>query len=496
MAARRPIDVAALETLGARRLAELLADASAHDAVAKRRLRLEIAAADGPGAAASEIRKRLAAIGRARKFVPRSGSSSVADDLEEQRDAIQKHVAERDQGLALELLWRFMALAERVFGRCDDSYGLVGDVFRSGLADLGRAAAAARPDPIKLADKTFHALWRNGFGQYDGLIGQVASGLGESGLEHLRLKVLAFRDEECVDAVDEAPDNVVAGPWGRSRERTSEDDELPVLLKSAIPQALKDIADARGDVDAFMEQDDERERRIPVFAAEIARRLLDAGRAREALRALEDARLKREDGWSALDREWRETRIEVLDALGRGEEAQAARWAIFEQELDQEHLRAHLERLGESEADETTARALDHAAGYGNVHTALRFLLAWPDLSGAADLVVQRASELHGDFYRLLNRVAAALAAEHPLAATLALRAMIGFTLGSARSSRYRHASRQLLACAGLAEKIDDYQGFDDHDAYFRDIRETDARKRKFWAILGEVMGLGGPFQP
>ena len=107
-----------------------------------------------------------------------------------------------------------------------------------------------------------------------------------------------------------------------------------------------------------------------------------------------------------------------------------------------------------------------------------------------------RASELHGDFYVLLNAAATSLAAEHPLAATLALRAMIDFTLGSARSSRYRHAARQLLTCASLAEAIDDYLGFDDHDAYFQAIREHDARKKKFWAILGEAMGLAGPFRP
>ncbi|MDE2976203.1 MAG: hypothetical protein OXU63_01640 [Acidobacteriota bacterium] len=496
MATRNQIDVSALESLGARRLAELLQATTAHDAVAKNWLRLEIAAAEGPKAAASEIRKRLTAIGRAKKWVPRSQAAILAEDLEFQREAIQGHVAERDASLALELLWRFMALAERVFDRCDDSDGLVGDVFRSGLLDLGRAAAEARPDPVKLADRTFKALWRNGFGQYDGLIGHLASGLSESGLEHLRLKVLAFRDGGAAAAQGEARDNVVAGPWVESRERRDEFDELPVLLEYAIPRALKDIADAQGDVDAFMDQYGERERRIPAFAAEIGIRLLDANRPEEALQVLDDAGAEREDAHPGLYREWRDVRIEVLERLGRGQEAQVARWAIFEQELDQDYLRAHLERLDDSETDEAAERALDHAAGYADVHAALRFLLDWPDLPRAADLVVQRASELHGDFYRLLNAAATSLEAEHPLAATLALRAMIDFTLGSARSTRYRHAARQLLACASLAETIDDYRDFDDHDTYFQEIREHDARKKKFWATLGKAMGLAGPFRP
>ncbi len=495
MPAGNTIDVEALEGLGARRLAELLSAATARDAAAKRQLRLELAAAKGPKAAAGEIRKRLAAMGRAKKFVPRSGSAALADDLEAQRQAIRRHVAERDPGLALDLLWRFMALGERVFDRCADSSGLIGKVFRAARADLGRVAVAAGPDRVKLADRTFDAIWRNGFGQYDGLIGAVGPALGPEGLEHLRRKVLAFRGRGVVAAPDEDGANVVRGPWGRPTEPDPEDEALVVFAR-AIPQALKDIADAQGDVDAYMAQYDEQQRRIPVIAAEIGRRLLDANRPREALETLDAARLVREDGFPSPDEEWRETRIDVLDALGRTEEAQALRWAIFEEHLDEASLRAYLERLGDSDAAVATERALDHAAGYPDVHDALRFVLRWPDVGGAASLAVRRASELNGDFYATLNSAASAFAADHPLAATLVLRAMIDFTLGSARSSRYRHAARQLLACAGLAERIDDYRGFEDHDAYFAEIRKQDARKTKFWAVLGDVMGMAEPFRP
>lgn len=485
----------ALEGLGARRLAELLSAATAHDAAAKRQLRLELAAAKGPKAAAGEIRKRLAAMGRAKKFVPRSGSAVLADDLEAQRDAIRAHVAERDPGLALDLLWRFMALGERVFNRCDDSYGLIGEVFRAARSDLGRVAVAAGPDRVKLADRTFDAIWRNGFGQYDGLIGEVGPALGPEGLEHLRRKVLAFRDDDVAAAPDEDRDNVLRGRWGRLPEPDPEDEALVVFAR-AVPQALKDIADAQGDVDAYMAQYDEQQRRIPVFAAEIGRRLLDANRPREALETLDAARLVREDGFPSPDEEWRETRIDVLDALGRKEEAQASRWAIFKEHLDEECLRAYLERLGHADAAAATERALDYAAGYPDVHDALHLLLRWPDVARAASLVVRRARALNGDFYPTLNSAASAFAADHPLAATLVLRAMIDFTLGNARSSRYRHAARQLLACAGLAERIDDYRGFEDHDAYFEEIRKQDARKTKFWAVLGDVMGMAEAFRP
>ncbi len=52
-------------------------------------------------------------------------------------------------------------------------------------------------------------------------------------------------------------------------------------------------------------------------------------------------------------------------------------------------------------------------------------LIAWTSHDAAAKLVVHRAGELNGDFYDLLNLAAASLAADHPLATTLALRAMM-----------------------------------------------------------------------
>jgi uncharacterized protein HemY len=49
-----------------------------------------------------------------------------------------------------------------------------------------------------------------------------------------------------------------------------------------IRLALQEIADAQGDVDGFITQHSEKARTVPAVAAEIAQRLLKAGRAEEA----------------------------------------------------------------------------------------------------------------------------------------------------------------------------------------------------------------------
>jgi uncharacterized protein HemY len=56
--------------------------------------------------------------------------------------------------------------------------------------------------------------------------------------------------------------------------------------EGAIRLALQEIADAQGDVDAFIAWQSEKARTVPRVAAEIAWRLLEEGRAQEAWSAI------------------------------------------------------------------------------------------------------------------------------------------------------------------------------------------------------------------
>lgn len=170
MASETTLNTKNLESLGAARLAELLIELSPGDPTVKRRLRMELTAARGPADLAREVRKRRATIGRSRPLVDWQGIRALVSDLDTQRQAIVGTVAPADPTEALDLLWRFMALAESVFDRCDDSNGAVGAVFRQACDDLGGLARKARPDPRGPADPAFDALDVNGCGQYDGLI--------------------------------------------------------------------------------------------------------------------------------------------------------------------------------------------------------------------------------------------------------------------------------------------------------------------------------------
>ena len=205
MAPKKTVNLANLEALGAKRLAEILLELGAEDAGIKRRLRLELSAEAGAEAVAADIGKRLTTLRQARSFVDWQKRRAFVKDLDLQRQLIVEKVADGRPDLALELLWRFMGLAEPVLNRVDDSHGDVGDVFRQACRDLGAVAAKASPDPVRLADRVFEAVTTNDYGEYDRLVEVDPSGAQGSGRRPAQ------------GAVDGRPGGAAEGEEGRLR---------------------------------------------------------------------------------------------------------------------------------------------------------------------------------------------------------------------------------------------------------------------------------------
>lgn len=105
-------------------------------------------------------------------------------------------------------------------------------------------------------------------------------------------------------------------------------------LASLHASALAAVADAQSDVDLYIRAQTLKGPRLRDDCG-IAQRLLKEQRAPEALAHLDsiDATVSR-DTYLLED-----VRIEVMEALGRREAAQALRWSAFERRLSQEHLR-------------------------------------------------------------------------------------------------------------------------------------------------------------
>jgi hypothetical protein len=480
MTGKTTLNAKNLESLGPERLAALLIEITTGDAAARRHLRMALAGAQSPTDLAKEVRKRLAAIAKSRSFVDRVATRSLANDLDSQRRAIVETVAQLDPGEALDLIWRFMALATPVFDRCDDSDGEVSGVFGMACRDIGLLAEKARPDAERLADQVFAALMDNGFGQFNGLIPVVAPALGARGIGHLKSRIVDLANTPVQRPA--AKDRVSIG-WAASGPIYA-DDLAERSRLSTIRGALQEIADVQGDADAYIATFDEAARRVPNLAAGIAHRLLRAGRATEALAALDAVEPRNPSRRIRREFEWEDARIAVLEALGRAGEAQQVRWACFERELSSKHLREYLKKLPDFADVEAEEKAFDLAERHPVALAALRFLVEWPALHRAARLVLTRKAEMDGDHYEILSPAADALAAKHPLAATVVLRAMIDFTLNKARATRYKHAARHLQECARLASSITDFAAFETHAAYAARLHREHGAKAAFWSLM------------
>jgi len=477
MTAKTTLNAKNLEALGTQRLAELLIEISTGSAAHKRRLRMELAGNHGSAEVARAVRKRLSSIARARTLINWRRVKALKADLETQRKTIVDIVAADDPKEGFELIWQFLAIADSIFERSDDSSGSLIQSFHQACADAGGIAKAASLGPDILADKIFSAIQKNGYGQYDRLITAMVAALGNDGLEHLKTLFVQWSKEP----EEKAPegDRRVIG-WS-SETPIYEDDVYGNHRERTARIALNEIADAQRDVDAYIALQPEKTRRAPLVAANIASRLFSSGRAPEALLTLDRADTK---GRIDVPIEWQLARVETLEALGRADDAQADRWRWFEQSLNDVHLRAFLKRLPDFDDLEAEEKALAYVQAFSDVHRALAFLLVWPALGEAAKLVVKRKAELDGNLYELMTAAAEALAEKHPLAATLVLRSMIDFTLDSGRSSRYKHAARHFAECSALSPHVADFRDAVSHDTYTTDLKRRHGKKHGFWSLV------------
>jgi len=443
MAGKRALNAKNLQTLGAAALAELLIEVSAGNAVIQRRLRLALAAAGGAEGAAQEVRKRLAAIARSTTFIDSAKRKALLADLEAQQQAISGPIATADPALAVDLQVRLLELSEGVLDRCSDSTGAVIGLFQRAVGALASLAGAADLTPEALVSHAAELLQENGYGQFEGLIPALAPALGEAGLLQL---------------------------------------EEVLLERGGVDRfTMEQLVRGRGDLDSYLELFEPSQLTWPDTAAEVAGHLLSGGRAEQALAVLERAakatQIMEADAWHA-------TRIAVLDALGRSEEAQQHRWQVFAKTLSIPLLREVLQRLDDFADVEAEEQAFSVAEQHPLPLAALQFLVFWPSLARAARYVIEHCHDWDGDAYEIYEPAAERLSADHPVAASLLLRAMVVFALSMGRSKRYRYAAEHLRQCERLEARIDDWQGFESHASFVGRLREAFAQKWSFWQLL------------
>jgi hypothetical protein len=367
-ARKKTLSAANLAALGADRLAELLMEAGVGDANLKRLLKLELAAAIGSPDLALEIDKRLTTLSTSKARVSWRKRPELVADLQAHRRMIVDRLAPLDGRLALDRLVGWFDLYPGLAVRVKDPKGELSALFFDAAPDLATVASAVGTDAVPVLAEAVETR----LSDWGGWIGRAAPTMSRALASGLLNALTAGRPR----------------PTGRRA------------------LVVRKLADRAGDVEAWAAAFSDEDRLKPDVGAEIARRLAEAARPAEARAALDASKPRAPTpsrlalrSRSPVEPEasplWEAAEIAVLDAEGRADDAQTARWIAFERTLNETHLRAHIARLADFDDVEAIDRALAFAANWFDATRGLAFLMAWPALREAATMVLARADELH-----------------------------------------------------------------------------------------------------
>ena len=464
MTRKTAITVEALAVLGARKLADLVLAEARDNAAFRKRANAALAGVQGGDAVAALIDRRLAALEKARSPVDWRKEREFAADLKATVETIAGELRALDSSLALQRLVRFLGSHAQVFERVDDSNGRLQDVYWQAAGRVPEMMRQMPPDGLARVPAWLMAALTK---DTHGLVVQAA-----------------------VEAVGLLPEEIVAR-W----DIDLSGDKEPSDGKLAIRQA---IAEARGDLDGYIALELRRPewRRDPLRVAEkllAARRLDEAldwarrenqgGVAFVSAADFADGRITRPD-------EYRQVALEarILETKNDRPAAQMLRWSAFEKTLHAGTLRDYIGKLDDFQEFDELDRAFAVADGFPQPYVALAFFIEWPRLDRAAKLVLDKRTQWDGRHYGVLAEAAASLEADHLVAATVLYRALLNDILVRAKSPAYGHGARYLANLSGLAEKISDAQGVENHATYLAALQKSHGRKYGFWTLV-EVAG-------
>jgi len=400
------------------------------------------------------VRNEINGLGRRRAFVPYSESAELADDLDAALTSLVDASLPPDQ--TLDLAARFLCLATPTLERCDDSSGVVGDVFRGQAVDVFVDAAKTLGDDRRACDLVVQVLEADEFTVCWGVLERAGEYLDTASLRGLVDHYLE-RTRKIVD---------IRGSFSPDRHA------VQVLAKVLVDPDLF--------AGVLREHDG---RAVWVDVLELARVQLAAGRAEEALASFQGVQLP---DFAARDRD------ELLLAIhtARGDMAAAAEvvWRLFRGERSVRTLEQLLAVVGAERRDAIVAAEVAAIeASPALAATDVRFLFEMAGPQGVAGFVEARHEQLDGGQYDWVSELAQRLdRAGEARAASLAYRALLESILAGARSKAYGHGARYLHRLDELAPAVTDWGRFADHAAFRTRIEAEHRRKRSFWERCGD----------
>jgi len=378
-----------------------------------------------PEEAVKRFKSRLNGLKRRRKFIDWRGVPEFALELEMLIASLRESV--RDPKTGLDLISQFFECDGRILERCDDSSGMIGDVFRFDARNAFVSYASQCSDKEYVSRLLFRLYEHDDYGVRTDLISDASEFLPEAELRTLL-------DEFWERAKAEQPGSFAADKWWLGVELLARQLGDPNLYEKAVLAADPKLS--------------------VVTCMKIARAYLENDDPEMALFWMK--RIPKTDRFRADEQE--ELLYAIYEKLKDRENMAKVAWRLFNESRSIRTLNMLLRALGEDKRkrlieEQTKAILNDSTLSYADA----KFLVDVGRLDDAAEYLLRHRGELNGDLYHLLLPLAKALEeGGRFLGASIVYRALLESILDRAQTRYYHHGVRYLRKLDALSVEIED----------------------------------------
>ncbi|MFH0959122.1 MAG: hypothetical protein V1897_10510 [Pseudomonadota bacterium] len=396
------------------------------------------------------FKKKLAGLKRSTRFIDWREVSGFARDLTMLLQDLKAGVSDPLTGV--ELLAAFYEADEGTLGRCDDSSGNVGDVFRYDAKELFVDYASRCADEQKVADIILKVNRKDAYGVRDALIDCAGDCLPETVIRTMINRLQGFADEE-------------ENEYARRH--------YLILIESLARQ----VKDAK----LFEKTRIASWGKLSTAAIiDIARVYLESGDVETAYSWL--SKIPDNETYQAYDKD--KLLLEIYRKQGDTEKLTGLLHEKFKSFHSVDTLQALLDVIGNDKRDEVIANeAVSILESDALRESDAVFLIEIGKIDEAEAYLLNRADQLNGGSYgRLLTLAEAMVAGNRYLAASLIYRSLLVSILERGYTKAYPHGIRYLKKLDKLSFAVTDWKKFNNHNVFRDRIYQDHGRKRSFWA--------------
>ncbi len=424
---------------------------------------------NNPEALAESLLQEIVKLGAEREFIEYSASFGFAAQLQQQLEDLQQSLLPDYPLIAAELIPAFIDIQDRILMRCDDSAGVVHQVFIEAssllLASIRLARGQERFDSGYWLSRFDQWRKHDPFQTYLAMLARSQGAFDEPELRHL-----AWRFEHAL----------------KSHSKVDSSDEAQFRRLQEARIGLKGLAKALGDLDLYADSICGAE--IQVTAAdrrEIAGMYLEHGQPAQALEHLQKI--------AKPDRQVLQLMLDAWLTLGDQEQQLNAQTKLFELEPSTENFQAMLALTPTQNREQTLNAAVKQAEQADNGTLAANLLLELGYQEKALHLLLRMGTQLKQYYYGDLLALAENFKERNcPLGSIVCYRALLEDILDRAYSKAYFYAADYLKNLLTLDRSCNDYLHLPKHGIYLQRLRQRHSEKVAFWKRVDGSSWLTG----